>query len=209
MLERHYAAIIIQSQYRQFRDYHSYQELLSEVIPTITVIQRHWRGFVQRRAYTSVIDATIQVQAFVRGAVLVRKSLLGSWCDASTCIQRIWRGFWTQLHYQMDLMDIVAVQCLVRKQQAIHFAGRKATAAQVLQCFARGHLARMLRAQLRQERNAAILIQVRILLPVVFFNNIACHLTHGFVIFRIRFVDFLQYKRLRSCDSKLLWPMLL
>ena len=160
MLDQHYAAIMVQSQYRQFHCYILYQGMLSETVPAICTIQRHWRGYDQRRSYTAVVDAIIRIQAFARGAVLVRKSLLGSWRDSSTCIQRIWRGFWVQLHYQMDLLDIVAVQCLVRKQQAINFANRKSRAVEILQYNVRGHLAKRCLARLRQERYATIIIQV-------------------------------------------------
>lgn len=162
MLDRHYAAIMVQSQYRRFHCYMVYQGMLSEAIPAICTIQRHWRGYSQRRSYTLVVDAIIRIQAFARGAVLVRMSLLGSWRDGSTCIQRIWRGFWVQLHYQMDLLDIVAVQCLVRKQQAIHLANRKSRAVQVVQHNTREYLAKRRLARLRQKKYASIFIQVRI-----------------------------------------------
>lgn len=161
MLERQASAIKIQAQFRQFREYHIYQLLLLEVVPAASVAQRHWRGFVQRRAYASIIDCTIILQALWRGALEVRRDRARR--AGATCIQRIWRGFWTQLHYQMDMLDIVAVQCLVRKQQANQLARRRTHAVATLQSAARLFVAKLVLERKRRERNAAITIQVWLL----------------------------------------------
>ena len=199
---------MLQSTYRQFHDYILYQEILSVSIPAVRVVQRHWRGFAQRRLFASVVHATIQIQAFARGAILVRRALLGSWRDSSTCIQRIWRGFWVQMHYQMDLLDIVAVQSVVRRRQAINLALRKEKAVQVIQYNTRGYLAKRLLALLRLERSAAILVQVR--------NHCLClrqvvilfHLTSRFRPARKLFVDILLLSRLRIGGQYLRLKML-
>ena len=159
-MDRHYAAITIQTKYRQFQDYLSYQLLLMETIPAVTLIQRHWRGYICRRAYVGAIDAVIVLQSFTRGAVLVRKSLLGSMNDAATCIQKVWRGFWVQLHYQLDLLDIVAVQCWARRKQALRLATLKSNSVAMLQRAARRHLARLAILKQKRELRAAILIEV-------------------------------------------------
>jgi len=159
ILKRHYAAITMQSQYRQYRDCMLYLDLRSKLLPAIIAIQRHWRGFQERCIYGRSIEAIIQIQAFIRGAALVRSCLLGSWGISSTCIQRIWRGFWAQSNYQLDLLDIVAVQCLVRKQQALQLARRKAASLHTIQRSTRVFVAKLYLLKLRQQRDACTMIQ--------------------------------------------------
>lgn len=89
----------------------------------------------------------------------MRTCLLQSWLSASTTIQRIWRGFWVQLHYQMDLLDVVAFQCFVRKQQAIKVSRQRKKCVGVLQRAGRCFLARKALAWRRRQRGASILIQ--------------------------------------------------
>jgi len=160
MLGRRDAAITIQSKFRQFQDYLSYQLLLLEVIPALTTIQRHWRGYAQRQGYAALIEAVIRMQSFTRGAVLVRKTLMRSWYNAATCMQKLWRGFWVQMHYQLDLLDIVTVQCLVRKQQSKQGAKLRTASVAVLQRTGRIFLARLVLLRLKLEKQATTRIQV-------------------------------------------------
>jgi myosin heavy subunit len=162
LLRRHHAAaVIIQSRYRQFQSYSSYQLMLLERVPAATTIQRHRRGFVQRQRYAVVIDAVIVLQSFTRGAVLVRNGWIRPWREGAICIQRIWRGFQVQLQYQMYLLDVILVQCTVRRNQGAKLAKRRFSAVSVVQRMSRGWVARMLLGKLRVETGAAIMIQVR------------------------------------------------
>jgi myosin heavy subunit len=154
--QHHAAAVIIQSRYRQFHDCLSYQLMLLESIPAATTIQRHRRGFVHRRRYAEVIDSVIVLQSFTRGAVIVREVRMRSWREGAICIQRIWRGFQVQCKYQMYLLDIILVQCTVRRNQAAKLTKMRISAVSVVQRMSRGWMARILLGMLR----AAVIIQV-------------------------------------------------
>ena len=160
--EQYFAAVVIQSRCRRFRAYASYQLILCESVTATTNIQRHWRGYVQRRRYGEIIDAVINLQSFTRGAVLVRKRCMQRWRNGATHIQRIWRGFRAQLQYQLDLLDIILVQSTIRKHQAEKLANIRSASVLVVQRMSRGWLARILFAKLCRETAAAVAIQVRL-----------------------------------------------
>ena len=135
-----------------------YQILRLEIVPAAVVVQRHWRAFVQRRAYAAIIDATINLQTLIRGAYASYR--YQRWKSGAICIQKIWRCFSAQLNYQMALLDIIAVQSRVRKNQAIRYAEMKTIAVGTVQRAARLSLARSTVARKRKELKSSIMIQV-------------------------------------------------
>jgi len=114
-------------------------------------LQRWWRA----TAFLLKFNAALTVQRIWRGFWSRSRVVYA----AAMTIQRIWRGFWAQLQYQIDLMDIITVQCLVRKLLAAKEYRRRSAAVDAIQKAAS-------RMRLVQEKNrhsrivAAIKIEV-------------------------------------------------
>jgi len=98
----------------------------------VVVCQTHWRGFVTRRKYFVKVQerntAATLIQESWRNLLLRRMTAI----SAAISIQRIWRGYIGQVLYHMDVMDIILVQCLVRKKIAERRMRQRIHAASVI-----------------------------------------------------------------------------
>ncbi|XP_076588859.1 unconventional myosin-Vc isoform X2 [Chaetodon auriga] len=110
-------------------------------------IQKHIRGWSQRRKYLRIREAAIILQEYIRGKRTVRKTvsaatLKQAW--ASVVIQRHWRGYRMRQIYQVVHLATVTIQAftrgwVARKQHKKMVEEQKAL---VLQKYARAWLAR-------------------------------------------------------------------
>ncbi|XP_077423265.1 unconventional myosin-Vc isoform X1 [Vanacampus margaritifer] len=110
-------------------------------------IQKHIRGWIQRRKYQRLRQATILIQHYIRGKRTVRKAVSAAnlkqgW--SAVVIQRYWRGFRIQKSYQTVRLAIITIQAFVRGWMARKSYSKlvEARKALVLQKYARAWLAR-------------------------------------------------------------------
>ncbi|XP_077423266.1 unconventional myosin-Vc isoform X2 [Vanacampus margaritifer] len=86
-------------------------------------IQKHIRGWIQRRKYQRLRQATILIQHYIRGKRTVRKAVSAAnlkqgW--SAVVIQRYWRGFRIQKSYQTKMTELQSeVDGLTMKKQTI------------------------------------------------------------------------------------------
>ena len=177
-LESNRAARRIQTQWRRYDAMIEFELRLIDQEAAL-VIQKHWRGSRQRRAYVRKVNSLILLQACVRGR-LTRKQHIE--CrEAATSIQRIWRGFWAQLQLQLDLMEVITIQSAVRRRLAVLERERRRHAILVLQRNCRCRLAIRAATAMRIERNernrclvAAVVCQVSGCLHFELIKLISC-----------------------------------
>ena len=89
------------------------------------VIQRSWRSYVSRCELNDLRDlhASTFIQKVIRG-FLVRWHVEFQH-ERATKIQTLWRCFTTQLNYQFDLVDVIVVQSIFRRRQALKVLKQK------------------------------------------------------------------------------------
>ncbi|KAM3608516.1 uncharacterized protein V6R79_000398 [Siganus canaliculatus] len=110
-------------------------------------IQKHVRGWIQRRKYLRMREAAIILQQYIRGKRTVRKtvtaaSLKQGW--AAVVLQRHWRGYRTRQVYRVVRLASITIQAFTRGWMARR-RYRKMMAEQkalILQKYARAWLVR-------------------------------------------------------------------
>ncbi|XP_054633861.1 unconventional myosin-Vc isoform X1 [Dunckerocampus dactyliophorus] len=110
-------------------------------------IQKHVRGWIQRKKYLRLRHAAITIQQYTRGKKMIRKAVSAAnlkqgW--AAVLIQRYWRGFRIRKVYETVRLATITIQAftrgwLARKSYAKMVEEHKAL---VLQKYARAWLAR-------------------------------------------------------------------
>ncbi|XP_054588949.1 unconventional myosin-Vc isoform X1 [Nothobranchius furzeri] len=110
-------------------------------------IQKHVRGWSQRRKYLKMRDAAIILQQYIRGKRMIRKTVSAATLKqgwASVVIQRHWRGYRMKRIYQVVRTASVTIQAftrgwMARKRYKKMIEERKAL---ILQKYARAWLVR-------------------------------------------------------------------
>ncbi|XP_034032084.1 unconventional myosin-Vc [Thalassophryne amazonica] len=110
-------------------------------------IQKHFRGWSQRRKYLRLRDAAIILQQYIRGTKKIRKTVSAATLKqgwAAVVIQRHWRGYRTRQIFQLVRLASITIQAftrgwMARKQYKKMIKQHKAI---VLQKYARAWLAR-------------------------------------------------------------------
>nr|XP_061825669.1 unconventional myosin-Vc-like isoform X1 [Nerophis lumbriciformis] len=120
---------------------------LDQLRTACITIQKHVRGWSQRKKYLRMRNAAITLQQYIRGKKTIRKAvsaanLKQAW--AAVLIQRYWRGFRIWKVYETVRLATITIQAftrgwLARKSYAKMVEERKAL---VLQKYARAWLAR-------------------------------------------------------------------
>ncbi|XP_042351955.1 unconventional myosin-Vc isoform X2 [Plectropomus leopardus] len=110
-------------------------------------IQKHVRGWSQRRKYLRMRQAAIIIQQYIRGERTIRKTVSAATLKqgwASVVIQRYWRGYRMRQIYQLVRLASITIQAftrgwMARKQYKKMMEEQKAL---ILQKYARAWLAR-------------------------------------------------------------------
>jgi hypothetical protein len=133
--DKHYCATQIQRITRGYlATMHVFEDLYS-----ITIVQSVVRRFLAINVAVDRLSSIIAIQAWYRG-IRAREAADEKFYSA-IAIQSTWRRYMCQMTYQFDIIDIIIVQSIVRRKQAIQL--RKKTAAVVrIQALARAIIAR-------------------------------------------------------------------
>ncbi|KAL7402977.1 hypothetical protein ABVT39_022805 [Epinephelus coioides] len=110
-------------------------------------IQKHFRGWSQRRKYLRMRQAAIILQQYIRGEKTIRKTVTAATLKqgwASVVIQRYWRGYRMRQIYQVVRLASITIQAftrgwMARKRYKKMMEEQKAL---ILQKYARAWLAR-------------------------------------------------------------------
>lgn len=134
MEDNHYCATQIQRITRGYlATMHVFEDLYS-----ITIVQSVVRRFLAINVAVDRLASIIAIQAWYRG-IRAREAADERFYSA-LAIQTTWRRFMCQMTYQFDIIDIIIVQSVVRRRQAMQL--RKRTAAVVrIQAFGRAIIA--------------------------------------------------------------------
>lgn len=135
MEDNHYCATQIQRITRGYlATMHVFEDLYS-----ITIVQSVVRRFLTINKAVDRLSSIIAIQAWYRG-IRAREAAEDRFYSA-IAIQSTWRRYMCQMTYQFDIIDIIIVQSIVRRRQALQL--RKKTAAVVrIQTLARAIIAR-------------------------------------------------------------------
>lgn len=111
--DQHYCATQIQRVAR------GYMATLSvyESIYKVTLVQSYVRMKLAIDEATYRMALIIQVQSIIRGYLVRQRMEVAE--TSATLIQAAWRGYYACMTYQYDVLDIIIVQSLVRRQAAI------------------------------------------------------------------------------------------
>jgi len=128
--DNHYCATQIQRITRGYlATMHVFEDLYS-----ITIVQSVVRRFLAINVAVDRLSSIIAIQAWYRG-IRAREAADERFYSA-LAIQTTWRRYMCQMTYQFDIIDIIIVQSIVRRRQAMQV--RKRTAAAVrIQAFGR------------------------------------------------------------------------
>jgi abnormal spindle-like microcephaly-associated protein len=138
-------------------------ESLRQVTNAAIVCQATWRMCASRREFLSIVQgrqaARIITQMFRR--FLAYQQLRKA---AAVELQRVWRGFWAKVLYIIDVQDVISVQSVVRRYQAIRERNLRLNAIRVIQqavsisCFR----ARVKQNKVEQMNKACVIIQAHV-----------------------------------------------
>ena len=118
--DNHYCATQIQRVTRGYlATMHVFEDLYS-----ITVVQSVVRRFLALNVAVDRLSSIIAIQAWYRGIRARRNA--DEKLYSAIAIQSAWRRYMCQMTYQFDVIDIIIVQSIVRRRQAIQL--RKKTA---------------------------------------------------------------------------------
>lgn len=132
--DNHYCATQIQRITRGYlATMHVFEDLYS-----ITIVQSVVRRFLAINVAVDRLSSVIAIQAWYRG--IRAREIVDEKFYSAIAIQSTWRRYMCQMTYQFDIIDVIIVQSIVRRKQAIQL--RKKTAAVVrIQALARAVIA--------------------------------------------------------------------
>lgn len=133
--DNHYCATQIQRITRGYlATLHVFEDLYS-----ITIVQSVVRRFLAINLAVDRLSSIIAIQAWYRGCRA--REVAGERLYSAIAIQSAWRRYVCQMTYQFDAIDIIIVQSIVRRKQAIQLR-KKIAAAVRIQALARTFFAK-------------------------------------------------------------------
>ena len=140
--DNHYCATQIQ---RITRGYLATIRVFEDLY-SITIVQSVVRRFLAINVAVDRLSSIIAIQAWYRG-IRAREAADERFYSA-IAIQSTWRRYMCQMTYQFDIIDIIIVQSIVRRRQAIQLRKKNAAAVRI-QALARAKVARNEYAQMK------------------------------------------------------------